>query len=225
MFEKILKELKTKYANLGLSETILKVMAETLAKTVEKEEEVETAVAGVEGQMKIYQSFADQNRTLQTEITNLKKAGEGKSEEKKEEKKEGEEKKETGNEIPAWAQAIIDSNKTLSESLTAMQQKETAQTNAQKLQVKLDELKVSKSYLDLLPQSPTERSFQNDEEIVAFATDLKAKSDAYEQSLANGALGSSAKPLFGEVAKEGGVSSDVQAFIKTNYNNETNTKA
>ncbi|MDR4892283.1 MULTISPECIES: hypothetical protein [unclassified Chryseobacterium] len=226
MFEKILKELKTKYANLGLSETILKVMAETLAKTVEKEEEVETAVAGVEGQMKIYQSFADQNRTLQTEITNLKKSGEGKAEEKKDEKKEGEDKKEAGkDEIPEWAKAMIESSKTLAESLIAMQQKETAQTNAQKLQLKLDELKVSKFYLDLLPQSPTDRTFQNDEEIAAFATDLKAKSDAYEQSVANGALGSSVKPLFGEVAKEGGVSSDVQAFIKTNYNNETNTKA
>ena len=40
MFEKILSELKTKYKNLGLSETILKVTAETLAKTVEKEEEI-----------------------------------------------------------------------------------------------------------------------------------------------------------------------------------------
>lgn len=88
MFEKILSELKTKYKNLGLSETILKVTAETLAKTVEKEEEITDAVAGVEGQMKIYQSFADQNRTLQTEITNLKKSSESKQEEKKEELKE-----------------------------------------------------------------------------------------------------------------------------------------
>ena len=34
MFEKILAMLKTKYKDLGLSETILKVMAETLAKSV-----------------------------------------------------------------------------------------------------------------------------------------------------------------------------------------------
>lgn len=210
MFEKILKELKTKYANLGLSETILKVTSETLAKTVEKEEEVETAVAGVEGQMKIYQSFADQTRTLQTEITNLKKAGEGKTEEKKEEKKEGEEKKETGNEIPAWAQAIIDSNKTLSENLTAIKEKETAQTNAQKLQTKLDELKVSKTIQALIPAGLT---FENDEAIEAYANDMKSKSDAIAQEFGNSALAATVKPLFGEAKKEGEVSPDVQAYL------------
>lgn len=220
MFEKILKELKTKYANLGLSETILKVMAETLAKTVEKDEEVETAVAGVEGQMKIYQSFADQNRTLQTEITNLKKAGEGKTEEKKEEKKEGEEKKESGkDDIPAWAQAIIDSNKTLSESLTAIKEKETAQTNAQKLQTKLDELKVSKTIQALIPAGLT---FENDEAIEAYANDLKTKSDAIAQEFGNSALAATVKPLFGEAKKEGEVSPDVQAYLDSKKSEKTN---
>ncbi|WP_061084569.1 hypothetical protein [Chryseobacterium indologenes] len=228
MFEKILKELKTKYANLGLSETILKAKAKQIEKAVKTEEEIADAVAGVEDDLAIFQSFADQNRTLAKKIEELEKNKESEkktTETKTETESEKEKEKTTGEEIPAWAKAIIDSNKTLTESLTAIQEKEVAQTNAQKLQLKLDELKVSKSYLDLLPQSPMERSFQNDEEIAAFATDLKAKSDAYEQSVANGALGSSVKPLFGEVAKEGGVSSDVQAFIKTNYNNETNTKA
>lgn len=224
MFEKILKELKTKYANLGLSETILKAKAKQIEKAVKTEEEIADAVAGVEDDLAIFQSFADQNRTLAEKV---KKLEEVKTTDKPEDKPEDKptDKPTGNNDIPEWAKAMIESNKTLAESLTAMQQKEAQQTNAQKLQSKLDELKVSKSYLDLLPQSPTERSFQNDEEIAAFATDLKAKSDAYEQSLANGALGSSVKPLFGEVAKEGGVSSDVQAFIKTNYNNETNTKA
>ncbi|WP_213279316.1 hypothetical protein [Chryseobacterium indologenes] len=226
MFEKILKELKTKYANLGLSETILKAKAKQIEKAVKTEEEIADAVAGVEDDLAIFQSFADQNRTLAKKIEELEKGkGADPKPEPTDPKPEDPKPTPTGDEIPAWAKAMIESNKTLAESLTAMQQKEAQQTNAQKLQSKLDELKVSKSYLDLLPQSPTERSFQNDEEIAAFAIDLKAKSDAYEQSVANSALGSSVKPLFGEVAKEGDVSADVQAFIKTNYNNETNTKA
>lgn len=213
MFEKILAELKTKNSKFGLSNTILEVMATDLAKTVETEDKIADAVAGVEGQMKIYQSFADQNRNLQTEITNLKKSSEGKTEEKKEEKKEGDEKKEGGDQEPAWLKALNEKIDKQNELITSFQAEKAQQTNAQKLQARLDELKVSKSYLDILPQSPTERTFQNDEEIEAYATSLKAKSDAYEQSLANGALSSTAKPLFGENVKEGEVSPEVQAII------------
>lgn len=209
MFEKILQQLKTENKDFGLSETILKVIAEDLAKTVDTEDKIADAVAGVKGQMKIYQSFSDQNRTLQAEITNLKKSS-TQSEKKDEEKKEGGESKEAG-EIPAWAQAIIDSNKTLSESLTAIKAKETAQTNAEKFQAKLKELKVSEKYLELLPQST--REFANDEEIEAYANDLKTKSDVFEQSIANSALANTPKPLFGEAPKEGEISADAQALI------------
>lgn len=222
MFEKILQQLKTKYKDLGLSETILKAKAKQIEKAVKAEDEIENAVAGVEDDLAIFQSFADQNRTLAKEIADLKKA-KGTEEPKPEDPKPEDPKPAPTGDVPEWAKAIIESNKTLSESLTAMKTKEAQQTNAQKLQSKLTELKVSKSYLDILPQSPTERTFESDEEIEAFATSLKTKSDAYEQSVANGSLGAVAKPLFGEVAKEGGVSTDVQAFIKTNYNNETNT--
>lgn len=213
MRDKILQGLKTKNSKYGLSQTILEVLADDLAKTVEKDEDVETAVAGVEGQMKIYQSFADQNRTLQTEITNLKKVAEGKTEEKKEEekKKEGDDKKESGD-VPAWAQAIIDSNKTLSESLTAIKTKETQQTNAEKFQSKLKELEVSDDYLKTLPTF--ERSFQTDEEIETIAKEYKEKSDVFVQMSANSALGNMAKPsLFGTEVKEGAVSPEVQAII------------
>lgn len=210
MFEKILSELKTKYKNLGLSETILKVTAETLAKTVETEEQITDAVAGVEGQMKIYQSFADQNRTLQTEITNLKKSSEGKKEEKSE-KKEGEEKKESGDQEPAWAKALREQMEKQNELITGIQQKEIAQTNAQKLQSKLDELKVSKSIQALIPSNLT---FENDEAIEAYASEMKVKSDAIAQEFGNAALGGMTKPtLFGATVKEGEVSPEVQAII------------
>lgn len=210
MFEKILSELKTKYKNLGLSETILKVMAETLAKTVETEEEITDAVAGVEGQMKIYQSFADQNRTLQTEITNLKKSSEGKKEEKSE-NKEGEEKKESGEQEPAWAKALREQMEKQKELITGIQQKEIAQTNAQKLQSKLDELKVSKSIQALIPSNLT---FENDEAIEAYANEMKVKSDAIAQEFGNAALGGMTKPtLFSATVKEGEVSPEVQAII------------
>nr|ELB0069477.1 hypothetical protein [Elizabethkingia anophelis]ELB1894304.1 hypothetical protein [Elizabethkingia anophelis] len=209
MFDKILSGLKTKYKDLGLSETILKVTAETLAKTVEKEEDIETAVAGVEGQMKIYQSFADQNRTLQTEITNLKKASNS-EEKKEEEKKEGEEKKETGGEeVPAWAKAIIDSNKAILEKQNQLDAEKVNKTNAEKLVSKLKELGVNESFYSL----HLGKTFEKEDEIDAFANTVKEAEDKYLQDTSNEKLKSKDVPLFGQTTKEGEVSPDVQALI------------
>ena len=212
MFEKILTELKTKYKNYGLSETILKAKAKQLAKAVNTEEEIEEAVAGVEDDLAIFQSFADQNRTLAKKLEDLEKGKGGDPKPADPADPKPNDPVPTGD-VPEWAKAIIESNKALTENLTALQQKEAQQTNAQKLQSKLEELKVSKSYLDLLPQSPTEMNFQTDEEIELFATGLKSKSDVYEQSISNGLLSQTAKPLFGEAGKEGDVSPEVQALI------------
>ncbi|KAA0126451.1 hypothetical protein FY557_17530 [Chryseobacterium sp. SN22] len=227
MFEKILAELKTKYKNLGLSETILKAKAKQIEKAVKTEGEIADAVAGVEDDLAIFQSFADQNRTLAKKIEDLEKAkgtdpkSADPTDPKPTDPPANPNPAPTGD-VPEWAKAIIESNKTLAESLTAMKTKEAQQTNAQKLQAKLTELKVSQAYLDLLPQSPTERTFQNDEEIEAFATSLKAKSEAYDQSVANGALKSNATPLFGEAKKEGDVSPDVQSYLDSKKPAKTN---
>ena len=207
MFEKILSELKTKYKNLGLSETILKVTAETLAKTVETEEQITDAVAGVEGQMKIYQSFADQNRTLAKKLEEVEK-GKGANPEPN---PNPEPPKPTGEPEPAWAKALREQMEKQNELITRIQQKEIAQTNAQKLQSKLDELKVSKSIQALIPSNLT---FENDEAIEAYANEMKVKSDAIAQEFGNAALGGMTKPtLFSATVKEGEVSPEVQAII------------
>ncbi|QNS40194.1 hypothetical protein H0S70_07210 [Chryseobacterium manosquense] len=212
MFEKILTELKTKYKNFGLSDTILKAKAKQLAKAVNTEEEIEEAVAGVEDDLAIFQSFADQNRTLAKEIADLKKGKETPEPENPNPANPNDPPKQTGG-VPEWAKGFTETIKSLTETLTTMKQEKAQQTNAQKLQSKLEELKVSKSYLDLLPQSPTEMNFQTDEEIELFATGLKSKSDVYEQSISNSALGQTAKPLFGEAGKEGDVSAAMQAYM------------
>lgn len=211
MFEKILTELKTKYKNLGLSDTILKAKAKQIEKAVKTEEEIAEAVAGVEDDLAIFQSFADQNRTLATKIAELEKGkGSGKTDDEPDDKADKDKDKPTG-EVPAWAQAIIDSNKTLSDSLTAIKEKESAQTNAQKFQSKLKELEVSDDYLKTLPTF--ERNFQSDEEIETVAKEYKEKSDVFVQLSANSALGNNPKPsLFGESVKEGEVSAAMQAY-------------
>lgn len=210
MFEKILSELKTKYKNLGLSETILKAKAKQIEKAVKTEEEITDAVAAVEEDLAIIQSITDQNRTLAKKIEDLEK-GKKADEPNPPTPPNPELPKPTGDDVPEWAKALIESNKTLTESLTAIKEKESQQTNAQKLQSKLDELKVSKSIQALIPSNLT---FENDEAIEAYANEMKVKSDAIAQEFGNAALGGMTKPtLFSATVKEGEVSPEVQAII------------
>ncbi|NML70037.1 hypothetical protein HHL23_09510 [Chryseobacterium sp. RP-3-3] len=210
MFEKILQQLKTKYKDFGLSETILKAKAKQIEKAVKAEDEIENAVAGVEDDLAIFQSFADQNRTLAKKIEELEK---GKTPDKPEDKPEDKPTdKPTGEAEPAWVKALNDKIDKQNELISGIQAEKAQQTNAEKFQSKLKELEVSDDYLKTLPTF--ERSFQSDEEIDAIAKEYKEKSDVFAQMSANSALGNMAKPsLFGTEVKEGAVSPEVQALI------------
>lgn len=209
MFEKILSELKTKYKNLGLSETILKAKAKQIEKAVKTEEEITDAVAAVEEDLAIIQSITDQNRTLAKKIEEIEK-GKGANPEPNP-NPEPQNPNPTGEPEPAWAKALREQIEKQNELITRIQQKEIAQTNAQKLQSKLDELKVSKSIQALIPSNLT---FENDEAIEAYANEIKVKSDAIAQEFGNAALGGMTKPtLFSATVKEGEVSPEVQAII------------
>lgn len=61
---KILSALKNKYSHLGLSREALDGVASVLEKTIKSEDEIETAVSGVEGLLKVFQSEADKERTI-----------------------------------------------------------------------------------------------------------------------------------------------------------------
>ena len=209
MFEKILSELKTKYKNLGLSETILKAKAKQIEKAVKTEEEITDAVAAVEEDLAIIQSITDQNRTLARKVEDFEKKWAGNPEPPTPPKDEPT--PPTGDQEPAWAKALREQMEKQNELITGIQQKEIAQTNAQKLQSKLDELKVSKSIQALIPSNLT---FENDEAIEAYANEMKVKSDAIAQEFGNAALGGMTKPtLFSATVKEGEVSPEVQAII------------
>lgn len=210
MDKKIFEELKTKYKNLGLSEGILKVFADKIAKTVKEENEVEDAVNAVEGELKIFQSFADQNRTLQREIMELKKEKEGEQVPTPTPTPAPETTEAKGEEIPAWAKAIIESNKALTENLQQLQAEKAQQTTAEKLTSKLKELGVSEYFYQ---PHIAGKTFENEEEIHAFAQKLKDSQEAYNQSLVNTVLKTQSEPIFGEADKEDGVSLDVQNYV------------
>lgn len=78
MKEKIFDALKAKYANLGFGSKALDGVAEYLVKTVEKEDDIENAISGVEPLLKSFQSDIDRVRTeksaLQSQLDEMKKA-------------------------------------------------------------------------------------------------------------------------------------------------------
>lgn len=92
---KILSSLKTKYAHLGLGDNILERMAESLAPSVTSEEQIETAVSGVESYLKLMQTefdkFRNEKSGLQKELDKLQKDAEARRKAEEEAKKKAEE--------------------------------------------------------------------------------------------------------------------------------------
>lgn len=131
MKKEILDALKAKFV--GVSEAILNRIADKLAKTVTKQEDVATAVEGVTFQQ-VLESYGDSRATeaQQTAVTNYeKKHGlkDGKKvEEPKptEQPKPNEETKPGEEEMPAWAKALVKSNEQLLGEVAAMKGEKVA---------------------------------------------------------------------------------------------------
>ena len=140
MKQKILDALKTRYA--GVSDTILDRVADKLAKTVTDENAIATAVDGAFTD--ILEAYGDRRATdaSKTAVANY---------ERKHGLKDGQ--KVSGGEpapiepnqpkqddMPAWAQALVDSNKKLAERLAAIDGERTATTRRGKLDELLKDL-------------------------------------------------------------------------------------
>lgn len=136
MYKEILEALKTKYV--GVSETILDRVARNLAKTVTKSEDVQTAVDGVTFQQ-VLDSYGDSRATdaTKTAVANYeKKHGlkDGKSVAAETTTTTEETPAvETQEDAPAWAKAIVQSVKTLSDTVATMQGAELNKSRKQKL--------------------------------------------------------------------------------------------
>lgn len=124
MRQLILDALKTKFT--GVSEKILGRIADKLAKTVTTQEQVQTAVDGVQFQQ-VLESYGDSRATeaTQTAVANYEakhglkdgkvvKAGDGDNG-KTNSNGDGDEK------IPAWAQTLLADNKEMKATIKAMQ--------------------------------------------------------------------------------------------------------
>ena len=202
MKDKILAALKAKFQ--GVNAIILDRIATQLAKTVTTDEQVATAVAGVTQDMiTVMESYADSRATeaQQTAVRNYEQKHnlkDGKPVEQAHEQGGAgggttQEQNQGGNEqTPAWAQALIDSNKQLTERLNKMEGERTTISRKQQLDEILGKLpeNLRKGYartpLDGTDEEWNTRFGEVKGEVDSLAADLKVKGAVFGRPSARG---------------------------------------
>lgn len=163
MKDKILAALKTKYSNLGFSEKAFGGVAEFLATTITEEDKIETGITWVENLLKAFQSDADK---LRTENANLKKQLEKKADPPKPDPKP---EQKTDTEVPEWAKALVDANKSLREELDQFKAGKTAEDRKSILEKELGTSKLKDSVL----KAYSRMAFKDDEDFNAYLEEIK----------------------------------------------------
>ena len=160
MKEKILVALKTKYKTFGFGDKAFDGVADYLSKTVTEESQIETAIGGVEGLLKVFQGEVDFVRNeksgLQKELDTLK----GKIE------KPNPSPDEKPDMAKIIADAVANAVKPLSDKLT--------QFETEKVQATRQEQILSKAKEYGIPESQAKRYFiPNDADLDTFFKDAK----------------------------------------------------
>ena len=220
--EKLLQALKTKYAHLGLDETILKAIATRLANAVKEESEIENAVKGVEDEVKLLQSVADKGRTSLSKAEEARKKLEKELEEERAKSNPKPQnpptppKEPKPDEMPEWAKNILEAVTNQGKAIQAFQEEKLQQSAKERFLNQLKTQGVSETFY----KHHLGRTFKDDEEMNAFVSKLKADEQAFLQTQANRGLSSHSGNVFGGGTDANGVSADVQAYINETFNKQ-----
>lgn len=219
MLEKILQALKTKYAHLGLEESVLKAIATRLAAAVKDDTEIENAVKGVEEEVKLLQSVADKGRTSLTKAEEARKKLEKELEEMRAKSNPNPPTPHTEpkpDEMPEWAKGLLQAVEKQNETIAAFQAEKQQQTAKERFLGQLKAQGVSEAFY----KHHLGRTFKDDTEMDAFVSELKADEQAFLQTQANTGLSSHSGNVFGGGTDANGVSADVQAYINEKFKKE-----
>jgi hypothetical protein len=220
--EKILQSLKTKYAHLGLEESVLKAIATRLVTAVKGENEIENAVQGVEEEVKLLQSVADKGRTSLTKAEEARKKLEKELEEMRAKSNPNPQNPPTPStepkpdEMPEWAKGLLETVKKQNETIAAFQAEKLQQSAKERFLNQLKTQGVSEAFY----KHHLGRTFKDDTEMDAFVNELKADEQAFLQTQANAGLSSHSRPIIGGGTDANGVSADVQAYINETFNKQ-----
>ena len=214
--EKILQSLKTKYAHLGLKESVLKVIATRLATTVKDDTEIENAVKSVEEEVKLLQSVADEGRTSLTKAEEARKKLEKELEEMRAKSNPNPQNPPTPStepkpdEMPKWAKNLVEVVNKQNETIAAFQAEKQQQSAKERFLNQLKTQGVSETFY----KHHLGRTFKDDAEMEAFVNELKADEQAFLQTQANAGVSSHSRPIIGGGLKENEPSAEVQALFK-----------
>lgn len=213
MKNKILDALKAKFE--GVSDAILGRIADKLAKTVTTEDGVQPAVDGIILQQ-VIDGEADRRATeaTQTAVTNYEKkhslkegkpVNGGEQEAKiKPDEKEGDGKVDT----PAWAKALIESNKAFGEKLAALEGEKVTTLRKQKLDAAIEKLpdSLKKPYERISLKGMTDDEFnvlitETTKEVEGLIAELSAKGAVMRVPPKNGKENAGKEPSKEDAAK------------------------
>lgn len=200
--------LKPKLKAFGFSKKVVKSIAAEIADKLDIEEDasdedvnakIEEAIEAVLPFMPLIQSQAN------SQLDEWKKAQNSNDDEDDDEEAESESKsvsKSTKNkdknkktdEIPAWAQALIDSNKTLSDQLAAIKGEKLTDTRRSKLE---NLLKGTKSFGESKLRDFRRMKFDTDDDFDEFFSEVEADLKAFNQERANAGLEKLGLPVGG----------------------------
>lgn len=181
MKEKILAALRLKYKPYGYSAKALEAVADHLEGTVKEEGDIETAVNGVDGLLK----------TFQSEVARL--AGEKKKEGEQQQQQEQQKPEETKpDDTPAWAKALIDSNKTLLDEVNTLKQGKTIESRKSQLETALKD--APQAYKDTVLKAFGRMSFADDADFETYLTETKTDTASAIQASADLGLNAMGQP-------------------------------
>lgn len=198
--------LKPKLKAFGFTKNVVKSIAAYIADKLDIEEEasdedvnakIEEAIEAVLPFMPLIQSQAN------SQLDEWKKAQNSNDDEDDDEEAESESKsvskstktkdKKT-DEIPSWAQALIDSNKTLSDQLAAIKGEKLTDTRRSKLE---NLLKGTKSFGESKLRDFRRMKFDTDDDFDEFFSEVEADLKAFNQERANAGLDKLGMPVGG----------------------------
>lgn len=217
MKEKIIAALKTKYQNLGLSDAAFEAVALILSGSITDEANIETVINGVEASLKSFQSDVDRRvNTIKAENEKLKKQQSKGQEQGGAPAASGKDTTETKtDDMPAWAKALLEQNKTLTKGLAELRTGKVADTRKQVLETRLKD--TDEKFRTKVLKDFGRMNFETDDDFNAYVDETVADSKDFAQTVIDKSLGAQGKPLQGTAAANAkAIDADIKAWAEKN---------
>ena len=214
MKDKILLAIKTKYANLGLSAKTLEGFANILVATVSEEEQIETAVNGLESFAKLAQSEADRVRQ---EAKAPKQPETPKPDAQPETPK-----METppNNDTPEWAKNLTETLESLRNKVDSLETEKALSSRRSVLEQRIE--KANPTLKAKILKDFSRMKFESDDQFNEYLTETETDVSEIVQSEVTKAL-SETRPILGGGKTKDGVSSSTAEYIESTTKAQTET--